>query len=135
MEFIQNNLLYVALAVMSGGMLLWQTFMGRSANPLSPAQATLRMNREDALVIDVRESSEWASGHIPNARHIPAGQLEKRLQELEKFKTRTVIVNCHAGTRSSNACRLLKKHGFEKVFNLEGGILAWRDAGLPLTSK
>ncbi len=135
MEFLQNNLLYVALAAISGGMLLWQTFQGRSGNQISPAQATLMMNRDDAVVIDVRESGEWATGHIPNARHIPAGQLEKRIAELEKFKSRALIVNCHAGNRSLGACSVLHKHGFEKVFNLNGGIAAWREAGLPVTTK
>ena len=135
MDFVLNNIVYVVLAVVSGGMLLWQTFKGTGGNQLSPQQATLLMNREDALVIDVRDANEWASGHIPNARHIVLDQLEKRLSELEKFKARPLIVNCQSGNRSGSACGTLKKHGFEKVFNLAGGIGAWRDAGLPVTTK
>ncbi|MBI3523353.1 MAG: rhodanese-like domain-containing protein [Betaproteobacteria bacterium] len=135
MEFVQNNLMYVMLALVSGGMLLWQTVSSSGGNRISPLQATLMLNREDALVIDVRETGEWASGHIPNARHIALGQLEKRLNELEKFKDKPLIVNCQSGNRSSAACSTLKKHGFEKVFNLNGGIGAWREAGLPVTTK
>lgn len=135
MEFVQNNLMYVMLALVSGGMLLWQTVTSSGGNRVSPLQATLMLNRDDALVIDVRETAEWSSGHIPNSRHIALGQLEKRLSELEKFKQRPLIVNCQSGNRSSSACGTLKKHGFEKVFNLSGGIGAWRDAGLPVTSK
>jgi len=135
LEFVQNNLMYVMLALVSGGMLLWQTVTSSGGNRVSPLQATLMLNRDDALVIDVRETAEWSSGHIPNSRHIALGQLEKRLSELEKFKQRPLIVNCQSGNRSSSACGTLKKHGFEKVFNLSGGIGAWRDAGLPVTSK
>lgn len=135
LEFVQNNLMYVVLALVSGGMLLWQTFNGTGGNQVSPQQATLMMNREDALVVDVSEANEWASGHIPNARHIYIGQLEKKLHELEKFKTRPLIINCQSGNRSATACGILKKNGFEKVFNLAGGLGAWRDAGLPVTTK
>lgn len=135
LEFVQNNLMYVMLAVTSGAMLIWQTINSSGGNHVSPMQATLMMNREDALLIDVREASEWAAGHIPNARHIVMGQLAKQIHEIEKFKTRPVIVNCQTGNRSSSACNTLKKHGFEKVYNLAGGIGAWREAGLPTTTK
>lgn len=135
LEFVQNNLMYVMLALVSGGMLLWQTVSSSSGKRVSPLQATLLLNRDDALVIDVREPNEWSSGHIPNSRHIALGQLEKRIHELDKFKARPLIVNCQTGNRSSSACGTLKKHGFEKVFNLSGGIGAWREAGLPVTTK
>lgn len=135
LEFVQNNLMYVMLALTSGGMLLWQIVNSGGANRVSPLQATLLLNRDDALVIDVREAGEWASGHIPNARHIALGQLEKRISEIEKFKTRPLIVICQTGNRSSSACGKLKKLGFEKVFNLAGGFAAWREAGLPMTTK
>ncbi|OIQ97727.1 inner membrane protein YgaP [mine drainage metagenome] len=136
LHFAQNNLLYVVLAAASGAMLLWQTVMGAGgAGGVTPLQATLLMNREDALVIDVREANEWAAGHIPNSRHIPLSQLSKRIGEIEKFKTRDVIVNCQSGNRSASGCGALRKLGFEKVHNLAGGISAWREAGLPITSK
>ena len=108
---------------------------GGGAASLTPAEATLLMNREDALVLDVREFGEWGTGHITGARHITLAQLEKRLSELEKFKDKPVIVVCATGNRSSSACGQLKKHGFNKVFNLGGGVSSWRDANLPLTTK
>ncbi|MDD5177405.1 MAG: rhodanese-like domain-containing protein [Sterolibacterium sp.] len=135
MEFVQNNLMYVMLALISGGMLVWQIVNSSGANRVSPLQATLLLNRDDALVIDVREAAEWAAGHIPNSRHIALGQLEKHLGEIEKFKTRPLIISCQTGNRSSSACSKLTKHGFEKVFNLAGGVAAWREAGLPMTTK
>jgi rhodanese-related sulfurtransferase len=116
-------------------MLLWPMVVGGSVAHLTPAEATLMMNREDALVLDVRETGEWSSGHIQGARHITIAQLEKRMSEIEKFKDRPVIVCCSSGNRSSAACGQLKKGGFEKVFSLGGGISAWIEANLPLTTK
>ena len=135
MEFVQQNMIWVALALVSGGMLLWPMVAGGNAQNLTPAQATLLMNREDALMLDVRETAEWSSGHIPGARHITLAQLEKRMSEIEKFKDRPIIICCASGNRSSSACGQLKKGGFQKVFSLGGGVSSWRDANLPLTTK
>jgi len=135
MEFLQENIIWVAIACVSGGMLLWPLIAGGNVANLTPAEATLLMNREDALVLDVRETGEWGAGHITGARHITLGQLDKRLSELEKFKEKPIIVVCATGNRSSSACGQLKKHGFGKVYSLGGGISAWRDASLPLTTK
>ena len=133
-EFVQGNIAWIMLAVVSGGMLLWQTIRAGGAN-ISVTEATLLLNREDAIVVDVRETHEWSAGHIPDAHHIALAQVDKRLSELEKFKTRPLIVCCASGNRSSSACRALKKAGFERVFNLAGGIGAWTEAGLPVTTK
>lgn len=128
-------MIWVAVAVSSGAMLLWPMVSGGGAANLTPAEATLLMNREDALVLDVRETGEWGTGHITGARHITMAQLEKRLSELDKFKDKPIIVVCATGNRSSSACGQLKKHGFAKVFSLGGGVSSWRDANLPLTTK
>lgn len=135
MEFLQANMIWVAVAITSGAMLLWPMVAGGGAANLTPAEATLLMNREDALVLDVRETGEWGTGHITGARHITIAQLEKRLSELDKFKDKPIIVVCATGNRSSSACGQLKKHGFAKVFSLGGGVSSWRDANLPLTTK
>lgn len=135
LEFIQNNLMWVGLALGSAGMLLWSLIMERSGPSVSPMQATIMMNREDALLLDVREATEFTKGRIPNARNIPLTQLDKRLTELDRFKDKAVIVNCASGNRSGAACGLLRKNGFAKVFSLAGGILAWEQAGLPTTKK
>jgi rhodanese-related sulfurtransferase len=134
MDFIQQNIMWVMAAVVSGAMLI-SSFVRGGGKGISITDATLLINREDALVIDVRETQEWSSGHIPNARHIALGQLDKHLSELEKFKDKPVIVCCASGNRSSTACGTLKKAGFERVFNLSGGIGAWTGAGLPVSTK
>jgi rhodanese-related sulfurtransferase len=135
-EFLQHNYhwAWAVTALVSGGLLLWPLLRGNKAE-ISPTAATLLMNREDAMVLDVREMSEWNSGHIANARHIALTQLDKHLVEIEKFKQTPVIVCCATGSRSQTVRDKLVKAGFEKVFNLAGGIAAWSDASLPLTKK
>jgi len=135
MEFLQHNWMWVALAITSGGMLLWPMLKPGGSQSLSPIQATLLMNRENAIVIDVRESGEWNGGHIAGARHIPMPVLQEKIAELDKFKKRPLIICCASGARSSAACTTLRKAGFEKVFNLAGGMVSWREAKLPLTTK
>jgi len=133
LEFIQQNLLLVLLALGSGGALLAMSFRrpgGRSG--VTPTQATLLINRENAQVIDLRGSDDYVSGHLPDSRNIPQEHLEERAGELEKLKDTPLILVCQTGTRSSSACKQLEKLGFAKVNNLEGGIAGWRSAGLPL---
>lgn len=136
MDFIQTNILLVVTAVASGLMLLWSFFGNRLSgiNQVNTFEATRLMN-DDALMLDVREDSEWAIGHIPDAKHIPLGKLSSRINELEKFKTKPIVINCRSGHRSARACAMLKKAGFENVHNLAGGITAWEQASLPITKK
>jgi len=134
-EFIQQNMMWVGLALVSGTMLIWPLLAGSSKDELSPAAATMKMNREDAVVLDVRDANDWNAGHIQGARHIALTQLDKRLSEIEKLKTTPVIVCCANGMRSGSAISSLRKAGFEKVFMLSGGISAWNEANLPLTRK
>ena len=132
-KFVQDNIFLVAVALMSGGMLLWPLVRRGSGGPtVDTHQATFMMKREDALVLDVRDTKDYASGHIVNAKNIPLAQLESRLRDLEKHKNKPVIVHCNTGSASNNAIAVLRQHGFEKVYSLAGGMAAWREAGLPL---
>ena len=133
MEFIQQNILLVLLALGSGAALLVLTFRSPGGNVgLTPTQATLLINREDAQVIDVRGSDEYVGGHLSESRNIPLEQLEARAGELDKLKDSQLILVCQTGARSANACKQLEKLGFGKVRNLAGGIAGWRAAGLPV---
>jgi rhodanese-related sulfurtransferase len=131
MNFIIKNLWLIALALGSGGMLLWP--MLRRGSEVSPHEAVMLINHAQALVLDVREDAEFAAGHVPDARHIPLGQLAARLSELEKWKNKPIVVNCKSGMRASNACALLQRSGFSRVNNLAGGIAAWQSAKLPIS--
>ncbi|MDH3763544.1 MAG: rhodanese-like domain-containing protein [Gammaproteobacteria bacterium] len=102
---------------------------------LTPAGAVQLMNNEDVVVLDVREPSEIVGGKIAKAIQIPVGAVTKRIGELEKHKNKTLLVYCKSGARSGAACKELGKHGFEKVYSLNGGMLAWQDAHLPISKK
>lgn len=136
MEFLQENLIWAALAAASGSWLLFD-FARNQGNKalLTPMQATLLINREDAVVVDVRDQGEFGKGHIPNARHLPLSELGRRTGELDKFKDRPIIVCCASGARSASALSTLKKAGFEKLYNLRGGLFEWEKAGQPITRK
>ena len=95
-------------------------------------QAVQLINRRDAVILDVGDASEFAAGHLPNARHIPAAEIDKRIKEIEKLKERPIAVSCRNGNRSATACGVLRKNGFAEVFALKGGILAWQQASMPI---
>ncbi|TRW92117.1 rhodanese-like domain-containing protein [Candidatus Methylobacter oryzae] len=90
--------------------------------------ATMRVKNQ-AVIIDVRENSDWNEHHIHGAIRIPLSQLSERLPELEPYKTRPIITQCVAGLRSAQAQLALKAAGFSKVFLLNGGIQAWHQQG------
>lgn len=88
------------------------------------------MKNQGALLLDVREPNEYASGHAPGSVLIPVGQLEKRLQEIRQFQDKPVAVICRSGRRSAAAAEILQKAGFSDVKNVDGGMLAWEQTGL-----
>jgi rhodanese-related sulfurtransferase len=133
MDFIQNNLLLIAVAFASGAMLIWPLVRRGAGGPwVGTLQATQMINREDALVLDVREPAEYAKGHVLGAKNVPLGDVERRAAELDKHKAKPVIVVCESGNRSSRAIEALRTRGFARVFNLSGGFGAWQQAGLPV---
>lgn len=100
---------------------------------MTPQQAKAAVDAGDAIIIDVREPDEVAQAAIPGATHIPMGDLLDRLAEVPR--DRTVIFSCHSGGRSESVCRYLEANeGFDGLVNLEGGIVAWHQAGLPTTA-
>ncbi|HUL93083.1 MAG TPA: rhodanese-like domain-containing protein [Burkholderiales bacterium] len=132
LKFLTEHVFLVALAAVSGTMLLWPAIRRSTGGPsISTLQATLLIN-QNALVLDVRDAAEYAGGHVLNSRHLALGELEARSSELEKYKAKPVIVVCETGNRSDKAVATLRKQGFGQVFSLSGGIGAWKQAGLPL---
>ncbi len=133
MEFIEKNLFLVALLATSALMLVWPWIRGKVSGigQLSPTEAVQLINRDDALVIDVREAKDFAEGHIPNARNIPLDKLAEGIKQLDAWKDKSVLVNCRSGGMSVRACNVLSKQGFKKINNLSGGMMAWKTANLP----
>lgn len=132
MEFIQQNLLLVAVAVVSGTLLLVLSIRRPGSRSVTAAQATMLINRENAQLLDIREPNDYVAGHPVDSRNIPVGSLGERADELAAFKDTPVILICQSGVRSSAACATLAKLGFNRLHSLEGGIGAWTEAGLPL---
>ncbi len=131
MKFITENIVLIVIAFASGAMLLWPMIQRRTAGPsLDTLAATRLINDAHAIVLDIRENAEFAAGHLPNARHIPLGELSGRMSELPADKP--VIVCCATGARSTGAAGVLRKAGRDQVFNLAGGLQAWKQAGLPV---
>lgn len=137
LTFISNHWdLFTALVIIIA-LLFGSTFINaiRGIDQVGPADATHLINHQDAIVLDVREDKEFTGGHIINSIHIPMGNVQSRISELEKHKSQPVIVSCRSGARSNSVCGMLKKNGFENVSNLKGGIMAWQNASLPLKKK
>ena len=133
MDFIQNNLLLVAVALASGAMLAWPYLRRGTGGPWASAlQATQMINREDALVLDLRDAAEYARGHIIGAKNVPLADLERRVAEFDKHKARPVIVHCDTGSLANRAVGVLKDRGFASVHNLAGGYRGWLQGGLPV---
>jgi len=134
MEFLQNNWPLVLVFLVSGGMLLWPIVQQRSlgVRQIGAQQATMLINRNRPVVLDVRETREYEAGHLPNAVHIPLSQLGSRGQELSGMAGRPVLVYCARGQRTLHASRVLARLGFKEIYGLAGGVRAWVDAHLPL---
>ncbi len=130
MDFVIQNIWLIALALISGGALVLPLLQQRGARA-SLLQATQMINQGKTVIVDVRDPVQFAAGHLRDARNIPLKELSKRIGELDKFKSRTVIVVCQSGMQSAKATSQLKKAGFAEVYSLNGGLAAWQAQGLP----
>ncbi|MEO6353739.1 MAG: rhodanese-like domain-containing protein [Burkholderiaceae bacterium] len=87
-----------------------------------------------ALLLDVREADEYAQGHAPGSTLIPLGQLSQRLHEIARYKDQPVVLICHSGRRSAQAQKILEQAGFSAASSIDGGMVGWKKAGLPVVS-
>ena len=98
---------------------------GESVPQVSAEELAKKQPSNGLVLIDVRSDSEWNEGHIPNAIHIPLGQLAERVNEIPASEQ--LVTQCQSGGRSSIAASLLQKMGRKNVANLSGGYDAWKD--------
>jgi rhodanese-related sulfurtransferase len=137
-EFVLNNLLLFA-ALIAVLVMLIKAELEHQANKgsfLSPSMAIRLMNNHsDALVLDVRTAADYNKGHLKGAKNVPLNDLAASVEGLSDNKSKPVLVYCNSGNTVMRAIKLLKKAGFEKVNNLDGGIAAWKEANMPLTKK
>jgi rhodanese-related sulfurtransferase len=131
-KFLIDNWYLILAAVVSGGMLLWPLLQrGSGAGKLTTSEAVMLINREKAVLIDVSEPREFASGHAAGAKNVPLGGLETS-SELPKNKALPLVVLCPTGSRASRAVAILRKLGYQNSRALAGGLAAWREANLPI---
>jgi rhodanese-related sulfurtransferase len=127
----QNNIWILLIALASGGLLLWPSLSrGRSTRRVALAEAIRLVNQEHGLFVDVRPADQFKAGAIAQARNIPLDTLESHVNSLPKDKP-IVLVDAH-GRDSAKAVAQLRKHGFDRVSCLDGGLNAWTEGGLPL---
>lgn len=133
-EFAGNHTLLVGLFAAILVMLIGTEVSRRLRRfkEVSPTQATQLINRENAVVLDVRSANEFQQGHIAGARNVPADAVEQQQKQTEKLRDRPVIVCDQAGPTSSRVAGRLAAQGFERVFVLAGGIRSWQSENLPL---
>jgi rhodanese-related sulfurtransferase len=133
-EFIQQNIWLVLIALASGGVLVWPLIArGLSgAREVGALEAVQMINRRDAVLVDLREPAEFGAGHAPHARNVPHSQLDTRIGELEKAKAKPIVLVCQTGGKSHAAISRFKKAGFSEVVVLAGGMGAWQQASLPV---
>lgn len=133
-EFIVHHYLLAAAGLLILGLLIVTELKrkGLGFKDIPPDEVVRLINRENAVVLDVREDRDFEAGHIINAVHVPLGLLDARAGQLEKHKGRPIVVACKAGQESAQAGVTLRNQGFEHVYKLGGGMAAWKNANLPL---
>ncbi len=130
-EFVANHpLLLATFAVVLA--LFIRNEMQRGGRSVSAQQLVDMVNREHAIVLDVRDKKEFDTGHIVDAINIPFSALDSRVDELKKHQDKPIIITCKMGQHSGSAGTLLRKHGFENVSRLTGGVSEWRNQSLPV---
>lgn len=101
-------------------------FRKRGYTSISGSQLRKMINNSNILILDVRSSVEYRNGHIPNARNIPVDMLSSKLSTLSSYRNSEIIVYCASGGRSTKACNILSKNGFNKIYNLSGGVSSYK---------
>jgi len=133
-EFVTNHVelsgIFIALLAA-----LWFTEKSRSGRSISPQEATLMLNRDEAVIVDVRDKKDYNEGKISGSVHIPFGNLKERVSELEKYKDKQIVVVDKMGQHSGMAGKTLQAAGFENVCRMTGGISEWSNSNMPLVRK
>lgn len=133
-EFVSQNL-FLVLAFVGLTVFVVVTLISRFTRgyrEVTPAELTLLMNRENALVVDLSAQAEFEKAHIPGSRNVLPSQFDPEHKDLAKVKDRPVVVVCRNGLSAGAAAKRLVKAGFGRVHVLGGGIFEWSKAELPL---
>lgn len=134
LEFTSNNWQLTSLIFSLLVAFFWVESL-RQGRSISSLQATLLINKQQALVLDLRDNAEFDAGHIVGARHVPLSGLPDQLRLLKDYQHKPVILVCKLGQHSGAAGKLLRQQGFTNVVRLSGGISGWLGDNLPLVKS
>ncbi|RMX06688.1 rhodanese-like domain-containing protein [Corticibacter populi] len=134
MNFFLDNWYLFLIAIGSGAMLFVPALNKGGFAGVTPAQAVQKINRDKAVVVDVRGTDEFAAGHIKGAKSVPVDQVEQQLPSAVKNKATALLLVCASGTRAKRAVAVAKKLGYENAQTVVGGMKAWKEAGLPVVA-
>lgn len=130
-EFVGNHPILVGafLVILA---LFVRNEVARGGRSVTAQELVNLVNRDGAVVVDVRDKHEFSQGHIVDAINVPHVAISSRLGELEKYKQKPVVLACKMGQHAGAAGTVLRKAGFENVSRLKGGIAEWRNQNLPV---
>jgi rhodanese-related sulfurtransferase len=131
-KFIVDNWMLILIALSSGGLLAWPLVRGANSGSLTAQGAVQLINRERAVVVDVREPEEFAAGHMTGAKNVPLNQLDEKLGAAVKNKSVPLLLVCASGARAQRAVAMAKKLGYEQAQAVAGGLKSWKEANLPI---
>jgi rhodanese-related sulfurtransferase len=133
LQYLSRHPLLVSLTMLAAAALLfYELQLSRRNQAALGTQQAVRLMNQGAAVLDVRDSTAFAAGHLSNARNVPVDTLAAAESSLQRFKDRPVLVYCESGSRAATALTQLRALGFSQVYNLRGGVAAWRSDQLPL---
>ncbi|KXO08126.1 MULTISPECIES: rhodanese-like domain-containing protein [Marinobacter] len=133
-EFVVNHYILVSLFVaFLVAILVLES--RRGGTKISAQGAVTLINKDEAVVVDIRDRKEFGEGRITGSINIPLNSLKSRANELSKFKDKQIIVADKMGQHSAMAVKQLNAEGYTNVVRLNGGITDWRASNLPLVKK
>ena len=109
--------------------------MNKGGKKIEPNELTTLINRENAILVDLRPKEDYDAGHIMSALNYPHQDFENQMHELDRYKERPIILVCDMGRNSANIGEKLKKADFKNIFRLNGGMMTWTQENLPVVQK
>ena len=129
----RHPMLSLALAGITAALVFTEVArLFRGFKALRPAGLTALVNRDNALVVDLRPIADFEKGHIPGSKNVQMSQFDPENKQLAPAKALPVVLVCKTGMTAGDAAKRLKKAGFQNVYVLDGGIGGWQQADLPL---
>ena len=133
LEFLTQQ--WILVAALLAVIIMLVLHEARKSGPsLSPQQAINLINAQQGVFLDLRDAADYKQGHIVDALHIPAGKLADRMAELEKYRSKPIVLVCKMGQQSGAAGKQLKAQKFEQVYKMSGGMMEWSNLQLPTVS-